>query len=135
MNYAPSPKGCSASWPSIRSANEWAPGLWGDFPAEHHGVVLVGQVVAVRHVRSDEVAEPAEDDHRFTRIEPDHVFFPVSVWAGLRRPGRVLAVAHHHAVLFHVQVHRVHPTTTTVADLPHVVAVHLLLRQRRLTGR
>lgn len=27
-------------------------------PAEHHGVVLVQQVVAVRHMRADEVAEP-----------------------------------------------------------------------------
>src|SRR6188508_876058 len=46
----------------------------GDFPAEHHGVVLVGQVVAVRHVRPDEVTEPAIDDHRFARIEPDDIF-------------------------------------------------------------
>ena len=31
---------------------------------------------------SDEVTEMAEDDHRFTRIEPDHVFLAVPVGAG-----------------------------------------------------
>src|SRR6478672_11217635 len=43
--------------------------LGGDLPAEHHRVVLVGQVVAVRDVRAGEVPEPAVQDHRLARVQ------------------------------------------------------------------
>ena len=38
-------------------------GLWGDFPAPHHLVVFVCQVVAVSHVWAHEVTEVAADDY------------------------------------------------------------------------
>src|SRR4051812_21603606 len=44
-----------------------------DFPAEHHVVVLVGQVVAVRDVRAGEGAEPARDVGLLARVQRDHV--------------------------------------------------------------
>ena len=41
----------------------------GDLPCEHHGVVLVRQVVTVRHVRPDEVPESPVQDHRLPWVE------------------------------------------------------------------
>ena len=44
-----------------------------DLPAEHHVVVLVREVVAVRHVRAGEGTERAVKRHRLARVERDHV--------------------------------------------------------------
>lgn len=60
-------------WPRGIFGARSDPTLRGDLPAEHHGVVLVGQVVAVRDVRPDEVPEAAIDHHRLARIEGDQV--------------------------------------------------------------
>src|SRR3954470_10559535 len=43
---------------------ESAQGLGDDVPADHHRVVLVGEVVAVHHVLAQEVAEPEQHPHR-----------------------------------------------------------------------
>src|SRR5580765_6915558 len=50
--------------------------LGGDRPAEHHGVVLVGQVVAVSDVRTDEVAEAAVQHHVLAGVERGQVLAP-----------------------------------------------------------
>src|SRR3954454_7871054 len=108
----------------------------GDRPAEHHGVVLVGEVVAVRDVGAGEVPEAAVDDHRLARVQGDQVLArDVVGMPRVGRDGHVLAVAHDGAVLLHVEVERVHPAATAVADLPEVEAALLLLRQRALAGR
>ena len=98
-------------------------GRSGDLPAEHHGVVLVGQVVAMGHVRPDEVAEPAVDDHRFARIERNDVLFALTIGVGRSSDRLRLAVAHDDAVFLLVHVHRVHPATAAVAELPDAEAV------------
>src|SRR5919202_6957111 len=48
-------------------------GLGNDFPAEHHRVVLMGQVVAVRHVLAREGAEVAVEDDGLARVHRDDV--------------------------------------------------------------
>src|SRR4051794_26672632 len=86
-------------------------------------------------VRADEVAETSVDDDRFAGIECDEVFARVVVGMTLvRREIGALPVAHHRAVLFHVEMERVHPATAAVADLPQVEAALLLLGERRLAG-
>src|SRR3954467_1710590 len=89
-----------------------------DLPAEHHVVVLVGQVVAVGHVRAGEGPEPARDVRLLARVERDHVLLGgvVHVTVALNvDPGdgrRRLAVAVEHRVLLHMEVHRVDPAAT-----------------------
>src|SRR4051794_25066936 len=112
-----------------------------DRPAEHHGVVLVGQVVAVRHVVAREVPELAVDDHRLARGQPPEG--PTGTVRrvagnGVLRPlrgGHQLAVPPDRAVLLHVQVEGVHPAAAAVADLPQGVAVLLHDRLRRVPRR
>src|SRR4051794_34955758 len=108
-----------------------------DFPAEHHVVVLVGQVVAVRDVRAGEGAEPARDVGLLARVQRDHVFLGRVVGVPARR--RQLAVAHEHRVLLHVEVHRVDPAATAVLDPPDLAALArvggvLVHRDQRLVG-
>src|SRR3954467_9928438 len=70
-----------------------------DRPAEHHGVVLVGEVVAVRDVRADEVTEPAVDDHRLGGVQGDQVLTRDVVRVPrVPTSGDVAAVAHDRAV-------------------------------------
>src|SRR3954454_16059221 len=91
--------------------------LGGDLPAEHHRVVLVRQVVAVRHVGAHEVPEAAVDDHRLTRVERTQVsprlVVPVPGTAVACR--HALAVAHHGAVSLYVEVEGMHPAAAPVA--------------------
>ena len=54
---------------------------------------------------------------------------------GIWHTSHVPAVAHDGAVFFHVQVHRVHPATAPVADLPQVESVLLGRRERSLPCR
>src|SRR3954463_13324675 len=109
----------------LRARVEAMPPLGGhDLPAEHHVVVLVGQVVAVGHVRAGEGPEPARDVRLLARIQGDHVLLGgvVQVAAGgAARQGRPgLAVAVEHRVLLHGEVHRVHPAAAAVLDPPDV---------------
>src|SRR5680860_737460 len=118
------PRDCVSGAPA---RNERAPTYrLGDLPAEHHGVVLVRQVVTVRHVGPGEVPESAVHDHRLTRVERDQVFAPDVIGMSGTGHGHVLAVAHHGAVLLHAPAHGVDPAAAAVADLPEVEAVLLL---------
>src|SRR3954469_25703924 len=63
------------------------PGLQRDGPAEHHVVVLVGEVVAVGHVVAGERPEPAPDLALLARLEGDQVFLAERVLRVLRRAG------------------------------------------------
>src|SRR5438270_9113944 len=97
--------------------------LGDDFPAEHHGVVFVGQVVAVGHVLAREGAEVTVEHHRLGRVHRDDVILAgvvdvARVDRGSGEALRGLAVAEQDVVLLHVHVHRVHPAATTVDDLP-----------------
>src|SRR6478672_6126905 len=108
-----------------------------DLPAEHHVVVLVGQVVAVRHVRAGEGPESAGDDDLLARVQGDHVLLAGVV--GVTAVRRRLAVAGHHQVLLHVEVERVDPAAAAVADPPHLAAqgrvVRALPRRGQRRGR
>src|SRR3954454_11977595 len=91
-------------------------GLGEDLPAEHHVVVLVGEVVAVRDVRAREGPEAARDDDILVGVEGDHVLLAGVI--GTAAVGRQGAVARHDPVLLHVEVHGVYPAAATVADPP-----------------
>src|SRR4051794_12713 len=107
-----------------------------DRPAEHHGVVLVGEVVAVGDIGAREVADPAVDDHRLARVEGHQVLAGDVVGVtGVRSHRHVLAGPHDRAVLLHVEVEGVHPAAAAVADLPEREAALLLLGQRSLPAR
>src|SRR3954447_22779876 len=86
--------------PSAASSSSIAVPLGDDFPAEHHAVVLVGQVVAVRDVRADEGPEAAGDHDLLARVQRHHVLLAAVV----RMPGvgREHAVARDRPVLLHV---------------------------------
>src|SRR4051794_3813013 len=56
----------------FRPESDW---LRHDRPAEHHVVVLMRQVMAMRHVIAAEGPEPPEESHLLSGIEGNHVFF------------------------------------------------------------
>ncbi len=90
---------------------------WSDLPPEHHGVVFVRKVVAVRHVRPHEGPEPRKRSPTRGRAQR-RLPWRRRRGAAHRAYRHVLAVAHDGSVLLHVQVHRRHPAAAAVADLP-----------------
>src|SRR3954467_1719372 len=89
-----------------------------DLPGEHHRVVLVGEVVAVRDVAADERPEAARDHDLPARVETGHVLLGRVVRVACVR-GR-LAVSRYHPVLLHMEMQRVLPAAAAVADPPEV---------------
>src|ERR1700750_231877 len=85
-----------------------------DLPAEHHVVVLVGQVVAVGHVRAGEGPELPRDDDLLARVERDHVLLARVVGVAAARGASggargALGVTRDDPVLLHVAVERGDP--------------------------
>src|SRR4051794_1991294 len=92
------------------------------FPANHHGVILVHRVVAVHRVAAGPIAEAHEDLHFLVGIQPDHVLAAALPCWGRR------SVTAENAVLFEVNVHRVAPRTGVVLDRPDLRRVSLHVR-------
>src|SRR5471030_2281436 len=82
-----------------------------DFPAEHHGVVFVRQIVAVSDILAGEGSEPAVECHRLGWSESHHILFRVVVGCHAACPALDM-------VLFHVEVDRVDPPAAAVPDGP-----------------
>src|SRR5262245_59330108 len=115
----------------VSGAPAWHDRLLHDLPAEHHRVILVRQVVAVRHVGPEERAEVPEEIDGLTRSERNHVFARLVI--GMRAiEGSGHAIARDDAMLLHVQVERMDPAAAAVADRPDLR--HALLRERQGHG-
>src|SRR5476649_1826379 len=97
-----------------------------DFPAEHHGVVFVRQIVAVSDILACEGSEPAVECHCLGWSESHHILFRVVVGGHAACPAL-------DTVLFHVEVDRVDPPAAPVPDGPEFTGS--LFREGHTYGR
>src|SRR5688500_12405590 len=86
-----------------------------DLPDEHHGVILMHDVVTVERITSDKVAEAEERLGLHVVFEPDDVFAPVEDQSARRRRS---AVDREKLKLLEVDVRRMLPAARAVRYHP-----------------